>query len=68
MQIEAFKKYPALEVVIENIKEKFRIPAMMSGSGSACFAIVNDLSDEQIVEMKSYIKSLLGETCFIADA
>lgn len=68
MQIEAFKKYPALEVVVENIKEKFRIPAMMSGSGSACFAIVNDLSDEQIVEMKSYIKSLLGETCFIADA
>lgn len=66
MQIEAFKKYPALEIAIEQIKEKFSIPAMMSGSGSACFAIVNDLSDERISELKDFIKSMLGESCFIA--
>ncbi len=66
MQIEAFKKYPALEITLEKIKEKFGIPAMMSGSGSACFVIVNDLSDEQIEELKVFIKSLLGESCFIA--
>lgn len=66
MQIEAFKKYPALEIAIEQIKEKFSIPTMMSGSGSACFAIVNDLSDERISELKDFIKSMLGESCFIA--
>ncbi len=66
MQIEAFKKYPALEITLEKIKEKFGIPAMMSGSGSACFAIVNDLSDKQISELKVFIKSLLGDSCFLA--
>ena len=66
MQIQAFKKYPALEVVIEQIKEKFSVPAMMSGSGSACFAIVNDLSDEKISELKDFIRSMLGESCFTA--
>ena len=68
MQIEAFKKYPALEVTLESIKEKFHVPAMMSGSGSACFAIVNDLEENEIIELKKHIKTLLGESCFIADA
>ena len=68
MQIEAFKKYPALEIAIEEIKNKFSIPAMMSGSGSACFAIVNNLEDGKIESLKLKIKSLLGDSCFIAEA
>ena len=68
MQIEAFKKYPALQVAIEEIKRKFHIPAIMSGSGSACFAIVNNLNDNEITELKNHIKSMLGNSCFIADA
>jgi len=68
MQIEAFKKFPALEIVLEDIRQKFRVPAMMSGSGSACFAIVNDLSQEQISQMKSQIKSTLGQSCFVEEA
>ena len=68
MQIEAFKKYPALEIAIEEIKNKFSIPAMMSGSGSACFAIVNNLDGEKLEELKQKIKSLLGDSCFIAEA
>ncbi len=68
MQIEAFKKYPALELVVEGVREKFQIPAMMSGSGSACFAIVNNLDEDGIDELEKYIKSTLGESCFTARA
>lgn len=68
MQIEAFKKYPALELAVESVREKFQIPAMMSGSGSACFAIVNNLTDDQIDELEAHIKSMLGDSCFTARA
>lgn len=68
MQIEAFKKYPALDVVLCDIRARFRVPAMMSGSGSACFAIVNNLDAKALDAMKSRIRELLGQGCFIADA
>ncbi len=68
MQLAAFKKYPALEVALEEVREKFGIPAMMSGSGSACFAIINDLEEDKIKELEAFIKNMLGETCFITRA
>ncbi len=66
MQVEAFKKYPALEIILEEVREKFRVPAIMSGSGSACFAIVNDLDEAKTQELEKFIKKNLGESCFIA--
>ena len=68
MQIEAFKKYPALEIVLENIRSKFGIDALMSGSGSACFAIVNNLDDRRLGELKTYIKETLGQSAFVEEA
>jgi len=66
MQLPAFKKFPILEVVTEEIKEKFQIPAMMSGSGSACFAVINKLDNDSIAKLKDYIFSAFGETAKIA--
>ena len=68
MQIEAFKKFPALQVALEEIRARFRVPAMMSGSGSACFAIVNNLTDARISELKNFVKSMLGDSCVVVDA
>lgn len=68
MQIEAFKKFPALQVALEEIRTRFRVPAMMSGSGSACFAIVNNLEESEIVELMDYIKKLLGDSCTVVRA
>lgn len=65
MQIEAFKKYPALEIVLEEIRRRFGIPAMMSGSGSACFAVVNDLDAAQVDALQQYIRDTLGSSCFL---
>lgn len=68
MQLPAFKKYPALEAAVCRIGERFSIPAMMSGSGSACFAIVNDLDENGVDELENDIRGMLGESCFIARA
>lgn len=68
MQIEAFKKFPALQIVLNEIRTRFRVPAMMSGSGSACFAIVNNLEDDEIAELEKLVKNLLGETALVVRA
>lgn len=68
MQIEAFKKFPALQIVLDEIRTRFRVPAMMSGSGSACFAIVNNLEDGEIAELEKLVKNLLGETALVVRA
>lgn len=68
MQIEAFKKFPSLEIALETVREEFRVPVMMSGSGSACFAIVNALSEAEIANLKARIREMLGDSCFVADA
>ena len=68
MQIEAFKKFPALQIVLDEIRTRYRVPAMMSGSGSACFAIVNNLEDDEIAELEKLVKNLLGETALVVRA
>ena len=66
MQIEAFKKFPALQITLDEIGGEFRVPAMMSGSGSACFAVVNNLDDSEIKKLADFIRARLGQSCTIA--
>lgn len=65
MQIEAFKKYPALEAILADIRSEFGTPCMMSGSGSACFVVTNSLEDDDITKLESFIKSKLGDSCVV---
>ena len=66
MQIEAFKKFPSLQITLDEIGGEFRVPAMMSGSGSACFAVVNNLDDSGIKKLADFIRARLGQSCTIA--
>ncbi len=70
MQIAAFEKYPALALTLQKIKEQFDLPAIMTGSGSACFAIVNKISQDpkKLEELKALIRSTLGDSCFMAQS
>ncbi|MDR0352959.1 MAG: 4-(cytidine 5'-diphospho)-2-C-methyl-D-erythritol kinase [Opitutaceae bacterium] len=45
MQPAAFAKFIALPVLLEKLRDNFRLPVMMSGSGSACFALLPDTTD-----------------------
>ncbi len=68
MQDAAVVKYPAIQVILDKIKAEFNIPCLMSGSGSACFAIINNLDENTISKLKSTIIDTLGESAFIVEA
>lgn len=67
MQEAASVKYPAIEVVLNKLKAEFNVPCLMSGSGSACFVVINGLSKEKIEEIKKAIIADLGESVFIGE-
>ena len=68
MQIPAFEKFPALEAIINFVKKEHNLPCLMSGSGSACFAITNGRDPEALPRLKAGIRERLGQSCFIAEA
>ncbi|MBO7522069.1 MAG: 4-(cytidine 5'-diphospho)-2-C-methyl-D-erythritol kinase [Opitutales bacterium] len=68
MQIPAFEKFPALEAILNFVKKEYKLPCLMSGSGSACFAILNGLDPDALPRLKADIRARLGGSCFIAEA
>lgn len=68
MQMAAAEKYPAIEAILNKLREKFGLKCLMSGSGSACFAIINNVDAKTLNEIKSQILSDLGDTCLIVEA
>lgn len=49
MEVAAFRKFIALPVLLKQLHEQFGVPAGMSGSGSACFALLaNDMDTDPI--------------------
>lgn len=64
MQGPAFEKYPALEAAVEFVRSRYGVPAVMSGSGSACFAIINSLDAAGAESLKADVLERLGPSCF----
>ena len=42
MEAPAFSKFPALPVLLERLRREFGLAVRMSGSGSACFALLDE--------------------------
>ncbi len=58
----AFRKYPLLGVCIKRLKEE-GLTACLSGSGSACFCLLDGKYDEK--RIVSMLKDLVGDSIFI---
>ena len=66
MEGPAFAKYIALPVLLDVLRTEFGIAPRMSGSGSACFAL---LQDEAAVEpIRALIREHWGEEAFVVEA
>ncbi len=65
MEGPAFSKYPALPVLLELLRYRFGITARMSGSGSACYALLKESADTRPVE--AAIREAWGPTAFIVE-
>jgi 4-diphosphocytidyl-2-C-methyl-D-erythritol kinase len=65
MEQPAFAKYPALPTLLERLASDFGVAAAMSGSGSACFALLRDETPADAVI--SRIREAWGRYTFISD-
>ncbi len=66
MEGVAFEKYLALPVLLAGLQRDFGIAARMSGSGSACFAVLRD--DHATAPLVAAIRAAWGPRCFVQEA
>lgn len=66
MEAPAFAKFVALPVLLEQLRSEFGLAPRMSGSGSACFAFL----DEKMVvgPVVAAIRAAWGESAFVQEA
>ncbi|MGC4072918.1 MAG: 4-(cytidine 5'-diphospho)-2-C-methyl-D-erythritol kinase [Nibricoccus sp.] len=65
METAAFKKYVALPVLLAWLRDEFGVGAGMSGSGSACYALLRE--DTPVAAMTARIREALGDEVFIVE-
>jgi 4-diphosphocytidyl-2-C-methyl-D-erythritol kinase len=65
METPAFAKYLALPSLLERLRGEFGLSVAMSGSGSACYALLRD--DTPVREVVGRIHETWGRHTFIAD-
>jgi 4-diphosphocytidyl-2-C-methyl-D-erythritol kinase len=66
MEPPAFAKFIALPVLCEQLETKFGLRPRMSGSGSACFALLAD--DIDAAPIVAAIHEAWGQSAFVREA
>lgn len=66
MEPAVFEKFIALPVMLERLRREFGVAARMSGSGSACFALLRD--DCAAAPLAARIRGGWGPTAFVQEA
>lgn len=66
MEGVAFGKFIALPVLLEKLRREFSVAVQMSGSGSACFALLRD--DQVAAPLVARIHECWGEQAFVQEA
>jgi 4-diphosphocytidyl-2-C-methyl-D-erythritol kinase len=58
-----FRKFIALPALLERLRSRFGLAAGMSGSGSACFALLPD--DAPVAKIIASVREAWGSLCFV---
>jgi 4-diphosphocytidyl-2-C-methyl-D-erythritol kinase len=66
MEPAAFEKYVALPVLLGKLRGEFEVTAHMSGSGSACYALLGERQDAAPVIVR--IRECWGQAVFVQEA
>jgi 4-diphosphocytidyl-2-C-methyl-D-erythritol kinase len=66
MEPAAFEKFVALPVLLEKVRREFGLAAGMSGSGSACFAVLPE--GFVVAPVVGMIRAAWGEGAFVREA
>jgi 4-diphosphocytidyl-2-C-methyl-D-erythritol kinase len=65
MEPAAFDKYEALPLLLAHLRREFGVAAAMSGSGSACFALLRD--DQASAPLVAAIRAGWGDVAFVTE-
>jgi 4-diphosphocytidyl-2-C-methyl-D-erythritol kinase len=65
MEKAAFAKFPALPVFLDRLRDQFGVSARMSGSGSACFALLHE--DVGAAPIEAAIREAWGPSAFVVE-
>jgi 4-diphosphocytidyl-2-C-methyl-D-erythritol kinase len=65
MERPAFAKYVALPTLLERLRSEFGLTVAMSGSGSACYALLRD--DVSVPKVRACIYGAWGQHAFVMD-
>ena len=65
LQAPVFNKYPALPLLLEDLHKDFGLACQMTGSGSACFALLDD--QMPIDAIRSMIQKAWGEHTWMVE-
>jgi 4-diphosphocytidyl-2-C-methyl-D-erythritol kinase len=70
MEGVAFGKYLALPVLLDALRERLGLAVRMSGSGSACFALLPDgaAGDRLVARAAALVREHWGEAAFVTEA
>ncbi len=63
MQQAAASKYAAIPVALESVTGTFGLRCLMSGSGSACFAVLNKDTDTEA--LAAHVRGLFGDDALV---
>ena len=63
MERIVFDKHLDLPIIIEKLRTDFNLPCQLSGSGSACFAILSEDSPRELIF--DYLRSVWGDSTFM---
>ena len=66
MEAPAFTKFVALPVLFRELEQRFGLRPRMSGSGSACFALVAEGAD--LAPIMDAIRAAWGLSAFVTEA
>jgi 4-diphosphocytidyl-2-C-methyl-D-erythritol kinase len=66
MEPAAFEKYVPLPLLLAQVRSEFGVVAAMSGSGSACYALLRDETDT--IALIARIRSCWGAEIFVQEA
>src|SRR6478736_5716932 len=69
MEPAAFEKYLALPLMLQRLRHTFGVTAGMSGSGSACFALLEDAEEvAAVASLTRVIRECWGDVTFVQSA
>jgi len=66
MERAAFAKFVALPALLDELREKFGLAPRMSGSGSACFALLPE--DAPVPAITAAVRAAWGASAFVREA